>query len=244
MAEMIMPRVYSIIQKKERTTLTEKVKKAISLAEGLVCASGLGFIIAGTSVNIAAHGIDSIGSVSDILTLIFAALSMTIALPIFSLFKKNDSRLIQTGYDYIFNSLAVALSLSGIFYAVQLNKPDATLDPIFSYAMMAVATIYLIFYQRFNHYKALYKYRGMVFLPLIAGFGLFLHIGGWQLWSTIGFGLITLSMILAAILAIFSPYEDKKQTAEADQTQPQNSGESDAQKPRSEGESSDENETR
>ena len=207
--------------------MNERVRKSLIIVEGILCIPALAFIITSTSMDVAAHGIEGVGSVPALITLILTAMSMLIALAIYSFYKKSDSKFIQSGYDYIFNSLAVTILLSGIFYAIELNQEGATIDPAYSYAMMAIVDIYLVVYQRLNHRKNLYQYRGICFALLVVSFGLYLHLDGWQLWNIIGFGLMTGCVAIASILAILTPPEKKVEAqVEGQVQQPETQAES------------------
>lgn len=191
--------------------MAKRIQKILVVIEGIAVLPGMAFILAGSILEFSAGGFEGVHFVSALLLTIFAGMGLILALAMLSLLKKHDAVYIQTGYDYIFNGIALALIPSGILYAINENDPyflEKGIDTSVIYAMLIVTIVYFNAYTYIRHRKDAKGFLFVPYLMLLASFALYLYISR-NLWSIVGFTVVAFCVLLAAAIDFLS-IEKKK----------------------------------
>lgn len=196
----------------------ERIKKILVLIEGILLIPGLVFILLSNIFEIVENGSEGVSFFSAILLIVMVGLSLIMALGTFSFYKKNNAEFLQPGYDYIFNSIVVALTPTGIVYAIKSSDAyfqTNNIDVSFIYALIVLSSVYLSAYAFVSRRKTLSQLHFIPFLILLADFGIYLYIVR-QMWSIIGFSIVAVCILIASAISFLSPYKEPANATTAD----------------------------
>lgn len=191
----------------------ERIKKALTLAEGIVLLLGVGCVLTHAILNLVLRPGDAY-LVSSILLIVMCGISLIMTIATFPFFKTKDIDFIQPGYDYCYNSLALAMIPSGVLFLINSDEPSlAGIDSFAFYALIVMATIALNSYGLIGKRRMSTLLRWIPFLCLFAAFCCYLFINP-VLFAILGFSLVLLAALLAAIATLFR--EKKEGEKESD----------------------------
>lgn len=173
--------------------MSEKAKKIITLIEGILILPALGLIMANAIMDIIYFGMGPT-LVTSILFIIMSGCSLLMAFSSFAFFKKENSKFLQSGYTYIFNSIGVALVIAGIMSSIDTLSSKAPLI----YAFIALIIIYFVVFSFFEGRKILRPFASFTMIILIVCFGIYVFLNP-SIYNIFGFGLLSLCVILNMI---------------------------------------------
>lgn len=173
--------------------MSEKAKKIITLIEGILILPALGLIMTDAIMDIIYFGMGPT-LVTSILFIIMSGCSLLMAFSSFGFFKKENSKFLQSGYTYIFNSIGVALVIAGIMSSIY--APSSKVPLI--YAFIALIIIYFVVFSFFEGRKILRPFAPFTMIILIVCFGIYVFLNP-LIYNIFGFGLLSLCVILNMI---------------------------------------------
>lgn len=173
--------------------MSEKAKKIITLIEGILILPAFGLIMADAIMDIIYFGMGP-KFVTAILLIIMSGCSLLMAFSSFVFFKKENSKFLQSGYTYIFNSIGVALVIAGIMSSIDAPSSKAPLI----YAFSALIIIYFAFFGFFEGRKLFRPFAPFTMIILVVCFAIYVFLNP-SLYNLFGFGLLSLCIILNMI---------------------------------------------
>ena len=176
--------------------MSEKAKKIITLIEGILILPALGLIMTDAIFDIIYGGMGP-KFVTAILLIVMCGASLLIALSSFGFFRKENSKFLQGGYTYIFNSIGVALVIAGIMSAIDAPSDQAPLI----YAFSALIIIYFTVFGFFEGRKSLRAFAPFTMLILIVCFIIYVMLNP-TIYNFVGFALLIICVILNLIKSL------------------------------------------
>lgn len=159
--------------------MKEKIKKILTLIEALLILVSIAFFYVFFITTLIKEGSENVNFLPAIIYLTFGGMSILICLSMFQFYKKHDSDFLQSGYDYIFNCIAISQLISCSFYYININDSyfiRIENDPNYILSIIVLLVGYIVLYGIFFKYKFFKLFRFVPYLALIICIVLFINI--------------------------------------------------------------------